>query len=181
MAFPIDARIRTYTQLQPVVSGDLNQIQDAIIGINGTRIIHYINGGPATANGWLLQTVAAVEQGWILSVSGDLVIPIPCRVGATLDSLRLKVFNTAGVAWSIDIGEIDGNWTLPATAPTWTPLASATPTYAVTSWNTEDLDSTDAPNLLPQTLAADRHFVLRMNAPTVGDMFAGVRCTFSNW
>ena len=177
MAWPYDARHKSYSALTPVAASELNEFQDQIQNIAGEHVLRLLNGFVGTAGGWLL-TAVNFHEGWELQAAGgNLIIPIPCREGAVLSQVEIKVEASGSGAWSITLVAADRNWDTSASAPTGSNLEAATPSPS-SAWATITMDATSSGGNLPHTVAADEDLYLVINAPNTGDHVAGVRATF---
>jgi hypothetical protein len=178
MAWPYDARSTSYSAGLPVLSADLNEIQDLlneiIGGVGGTFQIPLSNGISAVDGAWIYNALISVQDGWQRAAASDLWIPIPAREGARLTQVEIKYEDSGSSgSWSFDLQEVDANWDSGTTAPTTASLDNNAPA-ASAGWHVQTLSSGSLPRVLP----ADSLWILQCNAPANGDHVAGVRATF---
>ena len=124
MAWPFDARHKTYTALTHIQSATLNELQDRVKEIyGGGSEWFFINGfGEKAAASdeprWLLDD-GNPEYGWkALSAGGQLIIPLVFPTRTIITEVKVKVFIAAAVGLTARLYKVSHKRAAAATAPT---------------------------------------------------------------
>jgi len=177
MAWPVDARNKSYTAGVSVPSSDLNEHQDRIVDLHRIQTVD-ISAGMAVDSGgvpaWFYDSVNGYWNS--IAVTGDLVIPIQLRNGgngAIIRETRIKWGRGVGVEASVLLRSVDSNIATPATAPAvsaiWGPT---TPGIPISTWTT-------IVNLaIGKTLGPDEMLFLRVDPIGLNNKLGGVQVTY---
>lgn len=129
------SRNTTYGSTSPVLSADLNDLQDCIIGGKHGSIIRKITAAaaqPATAVG----TWSFDGLGWIPSALGSIWIPLPVFGGEKITQVRVPVACGSGDQFFLEVRRLDSAAQTNAAV---TPLAGSTQTSSGSTGATETL------------------------------------------
>ena len=172
--WPYTALYDTFVALKPIPSAFLNSVQEMIRDMfeRHTRIECGFNcadnAGQAT---WELHP-GTPEYGAICLVgSGVLRIDIASRRHFYVESVKVKVYNSAAATIIADLYRVNAQFTVSATAPTTALEASANAT-AAGAW--EIITLTPAADI---ELAANEHLIVVITIATPNDIVAGVEVT----
>lgn len=182
MAWPYDARDKSYSANVAVPSSNLNAIQDEAIAVAGEHEILFLNGYCDDAS-WDLQHTSTGAT-WVKLASGDLHIPIPARSGAVLQAVKIKYLQTSGSAsWTMTVRQSDIDYDNHTTVPTDVQIAYETQaTAGAGAYQILTIDSTSpGSGSMPVTYDEHTKVWVRIQAPTVADEVTGVLAIFDQY
>jgi hypothetical protein len=187
MAWPYDARDKSYGPLTPVPSSNLNAIQDVITAIMGLHAKVLTSAFPQIVSGSPVWEASygggGGSVGWwdCVSPGGSLYVPIPVRVQAEIGggggSVLIKYWSATTTGPVIDFNvwdlQLGGAGTTP---PSFVNLVNlVTGTVTANAWAVFDV-------VLPanEQIAQGEHWMLKING-VAGDRFAGLSQTFTKF
>lgn len=175
MAWPNDARDKSYSALTSVPASNLNEIQDRVVDLHRDRDITF-RGGFAEDTFWELDDVDA-RFGWdciATSAGADaLEIPFIFRTSVIVSRVRVKFFMNAVTVMTLQVFERDLELAVAATAPSGVAIATQNESGgAPPDWRVHDFAG------LSHTIAVDSSLSLLVSNPTVGNRIAGCVVTF---
>ena len=178
MALPY-SRNTTYGTQTPVLSNDMNMLQDAIVALNllntspGSQSF-WTRSGKRAIPLWLLPTSGVGDWSWnaagymisVASLANGGRVQVPFEIGDRVTGLEARVFGdgAADVEWSLTVYDAAGA----ATA-----IASATDTDRAAAWGTF------APSVTAHTMADGESLVLGFDPNASGYRIKHVYLSFT--
>ena len=177
MVWPYDAIDNTYGALDPVLSANLNQIQNRVVDLHRDYEVIYMEAMTQLNAGMTWSIVKTQEQsGWQARIGAEPIY-FMCRhqTGGILESVQVKYFNNGGAPVTPDVVlfRVTPNFTVTAGNPSKTTEGTSVTVVGAGAWNVCTISG------LSLTLSNDQRWLVAVGhgaqAPAAGDSVAGVR------